>query len=194
MGTLKERSVGFGVDDNGDVVPLEDYQERPVANESIVQGITNLETHRSEQEWLEQAEIEDRHMREQSIANTALASAGVYIPLSELTQTKLGILDAVSQMSMYRGGEKGGYQSKDFRSRYGESSGTVEGGARQNHLNLVNKVFPELLKASQLVEVGFEKHDVNDMVNTMRMEIMDQYGGPDKEKARKALRARLKRQ
>jgi hypothetical protein len=196
--SLKERLTPDSyLSDDGDVLPFADIEDAfdrpPVSNASIIQGMRNLEQHLEEQRLEQQAESDVLHMRERLVAKAAMASAGAYTPLSELTQTRLDILDAVSGMSMYRGGENGGYQSSDFQRRYGLNAPDVENGARKNHRILVNRVFPELLRASQLVSAGFERYEVEDMVNSTRMQLMKDLGGPENENARRRIRTKLKR-
>ncbi|MGB3945735.1 MAG: hypothetical protein WBK76_02750 [Candidatus Saccharimonadales bacterium] len=195
---FKERlSSNSYLSDDGDVLPLADiadtFDRPPVSGASIVQGMANLELLRADDLLNQEAELDARRMRERRVADAAMASAGAYIPLEGLTQARLDILDAISAMSMYRGGEKGGYQSADFNRRYNLSAPTVESGARKNHRKLVNHVFPELLRASQLMAAGFERYDVDDMVNSTRMELMKDYGGPGNENARRRMRAKLNR-
>ena len=184
------------LDDEGDVLPFADiradFDRMPVSNASIVQGMTNLDRVHVESRDDQLAEIDARRMREQIVADAAMNSAGAFVPIEELNDSRLALMDAVSGMSMYRGGEKGGYQSKDFNDRYTPHTPHVEAGARKNHQNLVNKTFPELLKASQLIEAGFERYDVEDMVNGTRMQLMREYGGPDNESARRKIRKRLR--
>jgi len=196
--SLKERLTPDSyLSDDGDVLPYADiegtFDRPPVSNASIVQGMRNLEEHLEEQALERQAEDDARLLRERLVAEAALATAGAYTPLGELTQTRLDILDAISGMSMYRGGENGGYQSSDFQRRYGLDAPDVENGARKNHRILVNRVFPELLRASQLVDAGFERYEVEDMVNSTRMQLMKDFGGPENENARRRMRTQLKR-
>jgi len=56
MNKLHETHGNFGVDETGEVVPLEDYDEVPVSNESIIQGTANLENWRKEQDMVDKAE------------------------------------------------------------------------------------------------------------------------------------------
>lgn len=195
---LKERlSPTAYLDEEGDVLPFADIQDDfdriPAANASIVQGMTNLRSVQSERRDMELAEADGRRLREHKVAQAALETAGAYIPLEQLDENRLALLDAVSDMSMYRGGEKGGYQTSDFDKRYTPRTSRVEAGARRNHQKLVNKTIPELLKASQLVEAGFSQEDVDDKINVTRMLLMREYGGPENEPARRKFRTQLKR-
>lgn len=203
--SLRERiNMDTYVDDNGDVLPYADvidqFDHPPVSNESIAQGMSNLEHVRRKADYdaqnAQEAEIDGEKMhkrREHAIAEAALRAAGPHELIGEHVQTQLALLDAVSDISMYRGGEKGGYKSTDFNERYGPVAPRVERGARKNHQKLVNKTFPELLKASQLIEAGFDEYDVADMVNATRIKLLREYGGPEKEKARTQLRTALKK-
>lgn len=192
MTTLTERSHNFGVDDEGEVVPLENYATLPVANESIVQGMTNLETRRREQAEVEAAEHEAKRAREQAVAERALQNAGVYLTFEEQRQTQLALANFVSDVSMYRGGENGGYKSRSFNQRYQEKARDVEAGARKNHRQLVNHTYPELYKAAELKAAGFDAQDVEDEANKMRAQLIKHYGGPENEKTRAKWRSQNK--
>ena len=189
MTVLKERFSNFGVDDEGDVVPLEDFEDIPVANESIVQGMTNLENWNREQALVEEAETEARHMREQAVAEHALQNAGVYVTLEQHRRNQLELADLVSDMSMYKGGEKGGYKAQDFQERYKGKTADVESGARSNHRKIIHHDLPRIYKAKELKAAGFDAQEVDyDAKTRMRLELMERYGGPKNKKARDAWR------
>lgn len=197
MTTIRE-NLGHNtfLDDEGDIRSYEDvkdeFDRRPVSNESIIQGKANLARLRELEGQIDPFEADARRQREHMLAEHALAHAGPHSVIGEHRQTGLQILDAVATMSMYAGGEKGGYKTKDFNDRYGAAAPDVEGGARKNHQKLVRKTFPELLKASQLIEAGFTQYEVDDMVDEARIKLKRKFGGPENEKARSQMRARLK--
>lgn len=198
MTTIRE-NLGHGnfLDEEGDVqssANIEgEFDRVPVANESIIQGTNNLARERLLEEEMERFETDARKSREQAIAARALAEAGPHSIVGEHLQTGLKLLDAISDMTMYTGGEKGGYKTKNFNDRYKDDAPKVESGARRNHQILVNKTFPELLKASQLIDAGFADYEVADMVNEARMEMKHKFGGPENEKTRSQMRASLKK-
>lgn len=185
MSHLKERSHDFGVDDEGDIVPLEDYSDMPVANESIVQGMHNLEEVRRHERMI-------REDREDRLAAKALENAGVYVTLEEHRENQRKLVDIASDISMYKGGEKGGYQTKEFNERYKDHSPVVEGGARRRHQKIVHEELPKIYRAAELKAAGFDPVLVDyDAKTTMRSELMSRYGGPQNKRARDKWRKRL---
>jgi len=176
------------VDDKGDILPFadvaSDLNSHPVSSVSIAQGMMNLEQWRKEQEVVKQGEAELRKQREAILMQTALENTGVYVTLEDHRKNQQRLADIVGDVSMYRGGEKGGYKSTDFRNRYEPHTADVERGARQNHRKLVNHDIPEIYQAKALKAAGFDEHDVEDDVNRMRVELMQKYGGPENKKAR----------
>ena len=190
MTTLKEQFHDFAVDDEGEIVPLENtpYDERPASNAFLTQGIANLETWHAEQGMIEEAE---KKAREQAVANAALKKAGVYVALDERRQDLLELVDIASDLSMYRGGEKGGYQASDFQERYAQQAARVEAGARGNHKKRVNQDLPRIYRAKELEAAGFSAEDIKDDLTQMRSELMSRYGGPENKKNRAERRAKL---
>lgn len=199
MTTIRE-NLGHGnlLDSEGDIRSYadfdSDFDRQPVTNESIIQGTANLARQHSLEGEMAEFEADSRRRREHALAATALAEAGPHTVIGEHVETGLQLLDAISDMSMYQGGEKGGYKTRDFKNRYEAKAPEVESGARRNHQKLVRKTFPELLKASQLIQAGFTEYEVGDMVNETRIKLKDKYGGPENEKARSKMRAKLKGQ
>lgn len=194
MSAPKERTHDYAISYEGDVLPNEDYDELIVSNESIVQGIANLENVLLNEALIKEAEQQAKLERERALAENALQNAGVYVTLEEHRQNQLDLVDVASDMSMYRGGEKGGYATDDFRRRYSPKTADVERGARENHKKRVNRDIPRIYMAKQLKEAGFNSYDVDDDVVQMRSQLMSRYGGPANKKARAQWRASLKKQ
>lgn len=182
------------VDDEGEIHTYADVREEldshPTSDTSIIQGMANLEAWRRDNALAEQ---DAKRMREQAVADKALQNAGVYVTLEEHLQNQRDLVDIASDLSMYRGGEKGGYKKKDFQVRYEPKAGDVEAGARANHKRLVNHDLPQIYKAAELKAAGFSSYDVDDDVTQMRSQLMSRYGGPDKKNARAKWRADLKK-
>ena len=201
--TIIRENLGHGTvfDDEGDIGIYADfetnYDRQPITNESIIQGTINLaEANMREAEIVTfEADMrKHREHREHALAAKALAESGPHSVIGEHIQTGIQLLDAISDMSMYQGGEKGGYKSRNFKMRYEANAPDVENGARHNHQKLVRKTFPELLRASQLIEAGFTEYEVGDMVDETRIKMKRKYGGPKNEKIRNKTRASLKSQ
>ncbi|MBC7512280.1 hypothetical protein H7142_01290 [Candidatus Saccharibacteria bacterium] len=199
MTTIRE-NLGHDTvfDDEGDIgiyADFEsDYDRQPITNESIIQGTINLAELNTREDEIATFEADMRKSREHALAAKALAESGPHSIIGEHIKTGILLLDAISDMSMYKGGEKGGYKSRNFKKRYEENAPDVESGARHNHQKLVRKTFPELLKASQLIEAGFTEYEVGDMVHETRIKMKRKYGGPKNEKIRNKTRASLKGQ
>lgn len=191
MTNLKEQFHDFAVDDEGEIVPLEDtpYDERPASNAFRTQGIANLEARNAEQSLIEEAE---KKTREEAVANAALQKAGVYVTLDERRQDLLELVDIASDLSMYRGGEKGGYQAGDFQGRYASQAAQVEAGARRNHKKRVNQDLPRIYRANELEAAGFSAEDIKDDITQMRSQLMSRYGGPENKNTRAKRRAELR--
>jgi hypothetical protein len=198
--TIVKEKFGTGyLDEEGDVKPYADIQtdvDAPVPdNAFITQGIGNLEAVRANADSVALieaiAEADARIMREQKVAEEGLRSAGVFVTLEEHRANQVKIADIASGISMYKGGEKGGFKTDDFNQRYGFAAADVVRGALVNHRKLVNRELPSVYKAYELKAVGFEADDVDhDAKTTMRSEIMSRLGGPEKKKARARHRAR----
>lgn len=191
MTNITERTRHFAVADDGDIVSVHDYDELPTHNESIIQGTDNLASELAYESAMEAFEAQNKKDRERKIAEVALAQAGPHDIIGEHREVQRAIVDAVAEMSMYQGGEKGGYDTEAFQHRYKAKAGEVISGAKKNHLRLVNEVFPALLKSTQLVEAGFDKVDVDDMVNATRYKAKQEFGGPENKKKRTAMRKQL---
>lgn len=191
--SFKERFSNFAVNDEGDIVPLEDIptSEYPPSNAFRAQGMANLEQLRYEQVLIDEAEYQQKLQREQAIAVAALKNAGVYISFEEHFQNQVELVKIASDISMYRGGESGGYSSKDFRSRYEPQATSIEKGARTNHMKRVSQDLPRIYKAAELESAGFSSYDIQDDLVQMRSELMSRYGGPANKKARAKRRADL---
>lgn len=195
MTTLKERFHDFGIDDEDEVVPLEDFSsdQLPASNAFRTQGLANLEQLNREQAEIDEFELIAKRHREQVVAERALENAGVYVTLEEHRQNQLDLVDIASDISMYKGGEKGGYKTEDFQGRYTPNTAHVEKGARTNHAKVVNRKLPEIYKAKELKDAGFNDQEVDyDAKTQMRVELMAKYGGPQNKKARAAWRKDLK--
>jgi hypothetical protein len=194
MSTLKERHDHlYGVNDDGDVVPLEDYDlDRPLTdNESIAQGTANLQNHRINEELLAEDTILAKKAREAKVAQAAMENPGVFVTYQEHMANLRMLADAMSDISMYQGGEKGGYQTQDFQERYAPRAANVEAGARVNHSKVANQVIARAYKAEELIAAGFDKQDVEDDVIAMRIQLKRKYAGPQNKKARAAWRKSL---
>ena len=138
-------------------------------------------------------EQEQRRQREHAIIDAALKNAGVYVTLEQRHKDMRDLVEVVADISMYKGLEKGGQHSPDFRQRYGAKAGEVAAGAHARHLWVINYTLPRLYRVSELVDAGFDRDVVeHDAKTTMRGELMSKYGGPDNKKARGAWRASLK--
>lgn len=186
------------VDDDGDIKPYADIapgqDSIPATNAFIAQGMANLKALRREQDIVDEGEALLRRERERAVAAKALEHAGIYVTLDEHRQNQLQLIDIASDISMYRGGEKGGYATEEFRNRYEPQAGTVVKGARANHLKRVNQDIPRIYKAAELEAAGFSAYDIQDDITQMRSELMSRYGGPANKKARAERRASLKKQ
>jgi len=196
MTVVREKLPGDAfVDDEGNVMPYanvaDDLDARPVSDASIAQGITNLDTWRREQTMVEEAEASiAKENRMRALADDALKNAGVYVTFEENRQTQRDMIEVAATIAQYEGGEKGGYQTDNFKDRYKGKSAIVEAGARANHSKLVNHTIPRLYKADELIAAGFSKEDVFDDINQMRGELKSKYGR-GKEDARAKARAEL---
>ncbi|MGK2896471.1 MAG: hypothetical protein ACSLEY_02630 [Candidatus Saccharimonadales bacterium] len=184
------------VDDSGEILPFAnietEFDSVVVQNSSIIQGKYNLEEYARQERNLAVFETAERKRREQLLMEVALKNAGVYETLEEHRETQLKLAEIAAHLSMYRGGEKGGYRSRDFQERYQQKSDQVETGARKNHRRLVNQEFPKLYKADELRSIGFDEHDISDDMTQMRYQLMKQYGGSENKKARNQLRKQNK--
>lgn len=188
---IKERiSPDVILDDEGDVRSPADFddQEFPVSNNSIIQGTHNLQEVRRLEELARKdgrnarvAAALAKMDREDAVIRAGYENPGVYMTLQQLYKVRSRLAEVAGIKSMYEGGEKGGYHTRDFLERYGKDAGKVEAGARVNHKKLVNDILPELFMAQDLIDAGIDPLDVNDELVGFRYRLREQYGGPDNE-------------
>ncbi|GEM_PF-1934877 len=206
MNHLNERFHNFGVNDEGDVVPVEDYTDLPVANESIVQGMDNLAHARRMRdiENSDEFQADAKHAREQSVIDEGMRDPGVYVTLEQRYQDELDLMNLVSGANM-RGGKKrgvpGGFEvahrtHPEILDRYGPQLPNVAEGARRNHRRMVNRDSLDIYHAKELIEAGIgDKEEVEFDARTMMLNAYRNryYGTPEKDRLRQARRRFLRK-
>jgi hypothetical protein len=206
MSHPKERFHDFAVTNEGDVVPLEDYDDLPVANESITQGMDNLNhaRHMHAIENSDEFKTDAKHTREQAVIDQGLQDPGVYVTLEERYQDELDLMNLVSGANM-RGGKKrgvpGGFEvahrtHPEILDRYGPQLPNVAEGARRNHRRMVNRDTLDIYHAAELKEAGIgDKEEVDFDARTMMPNAYRNryYGTKEKDDARRVRRKYLKK-
>lgn len=182
------------VDEDGDIRFSQDVTVDciPDSNESIIQGMFSIGGHQSEQDFVDEGEEWLRDLRMQEIASKALENAGVYVTLDEHKEHLRQVLYIASYLSMYQGGENGGYNTSEFKNRYKEKAPVVEARTRERHKYIIHTLLPKIYKVEEFVQAGYDREEIEWNAKTeMRLEIMAKLGGPENAKARADMRKRL---
>lgn len=198
--TLHERVTGYGVNDEGDVVLLEDFDAGEVHtfphNEFRVSHgearDIDAEAAKFDAQMLAQRRERERLIAQEAFAN--IPENAVFVTLEQHYRDQLDLLDAVMLAESKGGFKKGGQYTKEAKKRYDSNLPNVVAGSEVNHKRIVHHDFMDVYHAKELIDAGIEDKAVieHDAKTTVPSEVRSRLGGEQNKTKRRNYRKYLK--
>jgi hypothetical protein len=158
------QNLGYAVDENGDVKPIEDYPDiEPSASP-----------------YTKSKQVEP-------------VIIGPHMTLEEYYKNELRLIKIAGEISKLISFESAASTSQSIQNRYGDEQSSIMARASAKLKNIIHHILPEIYGADELIEAGFDGADIMfDAKTLFRIELMTRYGGKENTKKRALRREKVK--